>query len=83
MAIYITARPWEDLKRGAQLGTFFFRIQLRNYVSKNIYIYIFTKYNTLLNIQTYNFPTLCLRSIDGNSVANDGTKVPCIGQLQG
>jgi hypothetical protein len=44
MAIYKTARPWEDLKHGAQLG-FFFRNQLGSYVSKkNIFLQNITRY---------------------------------------
>jgi hypothetical protein len=48
MAMYQTARPWEDLKRGAELG-FFFAFHLAvtvfdhsyQYVSKkNIYIFL-------------------------------------------
>jgi hypothetical protein len=38
MAMYKTTRPWEDLKRGAQVEIFF-RIQLSIYVSKNKNIY--------------------------------------------
>jgi len=49
MGIHKTASPWEYLKRGAQLGIFF----AFNSAVMSAKIYIFTKYNTLLNKQTY------------------------------